>query len=329
MKRRHFLLGLPALYAASTGLAWAATPATPAASTAGRLVVADQNEFLRQLLEASGERKSLDVQLELPNFAGGPAIFEAIRAGALDIAYVGDTPPIQARAAGVKLPIIATFTRTLSQYRLVQRAGAGVTTLADLRGKRISYVEGSGRQVFLIDALKRAGLTLADVQLVNLRVADLNDALRAKAIDVAVLMEPHVTRLARQIGASTVPDPQERKLLPSTSYIYARPEVLADAQKAQAISAFLAAFVRAGKWSNAHEQEWGRFYYTQFQHIDAAGTAAILASLSPLQFQTAVEAIPHHQKLIDILHEAGAVPQRFDAAGAFVTTYDKIVVANR
>ncbi|MGC8165000.1 hypothetical protein ACP3WT_25345, partial [Salmonella enterica] len=81
--------------------------------------------------------------------------------------------------------------------------------------------------MFLIDALKRGGLTLADVQLVNLRVADLNDALRAKAVDVAVLLEPHVTRLAKQIGATTVPDPEERKLLPSTSYLYARPEVLA------------------------------------------------------------------------------------------------------
>lgn len=326
MKRRQFLINTSALLAAASA---GAGHALAAPQPATRLVVADQNEFLRQLLQASGERKQLDVELELPNFAGGPAIFEAIRAGALDIAYVGDTPPIQARAAGVKLPIIATFTRELSQYRLVQRAGAGVQKLSDLRGKRISYVEGSGRQVFLIDALRHGGLTLADVQPVSLRVADLNDALRAGAIDVAVLMEPHVTRLARQIGASTVPDPQERKLLPSTSYLYARPEVLADPRKSAAIAAFLAAFVRAGKWSNAHEQQWGQFYYEQFQRIDAAGTAAILAGQSPLQFQTAPEAIAHHQKLIDILHEAGTLPQRFDAAGSFVNTYDKLVVANR
>ncbi|MET1537587.1 ABC transporter substrate-binding protein, partial [Burkholderia sola] len=112
-------------------------------------------------------------------------------------------------------------TRERAQYRLVQRADAGIERLADLRGKRLSYVEGSGRQVFLIEALTRAGLTLADVKLVNLRVAELNDALRAKAVDVAVLMEPHVTRLGKQIGARPVPDPQERALLPATSYIYA------------------------------------------------------------------------------------------------------------
>jgi sulfonate transport system substrate-binding protein len=294
-----------------------------------KLVVADQSELVRHLLEASGEKRRIAFDLQLPNFAGGPAIFEAMRAGVLDIAYVGDTPPIQARAAGTLLPIIATFTREVAQYRLVSRPGIVIDRLADLKGKRVSYIEGSGRQVFLIQALNQGGLGLKDVQLVNLRVADLPDALRSGAVDVAVLIEPHVTRLVKQIGASTVRDPLERKLLPTTSYFYARPQALADADKAAAIGQFLAAFVRAGKWSNAHEKEWGKHYYSDFQRIDAEGTAAILAAQSPLVFQTSREAIPHHQKLIDILHAAGSIKERFDASGSFVGTFDDIVAAQR
>lgn len=321
MLKRDFLLAL-----AAVGIGAAAQAAVNAKT---RLVVADQSELLRNLLEASGERARLAFQLETPNFAGGPAIFEAIRAGALDIAYVGDTPPIQARAAGVELPIIATFTRELAEYRLVQSASAGVERLADLRGKRVSYIEGSGRQAFLIEALNRAGLGIKDVQLVNLRVAELNDALRAKAIDVAVIAEPHITRLSKQIGARVVPDPLERQLLPSTSYIYARPEALANPQKSAAIAEFLAAFVRAGTWSNRQRQEWGEHYLRKFQRIDADSAAAIQNAQSPLRFQTAAEAQPHHQKLIDILHGAGTLPKRLDAAGSFVTTYDSIIQANR
>lgn len=327
MRKRHFLQAGISFMAWAIGGASAAPQAAVDKKT--RLVVADQGELLRHLLEASGERKGLNFQLELPNFAGGPAIFEAMRAGSLDIAYVGDTPPIQARAAGVHLPIIATFTRQRAQYRLAQRAGAGIDKLTDLRGKRVSYVEGSGRQVFLIEALKRAGLGLQDVQLVHLRVAELNDALRAGAVDVAVIAEPHVTRLGRQIGVRLVPDPQERDLLPSTSYIYARPEALADAGKHVAIAAFLAAFVRAGVWSNAHARQWGHHYYTQFQRIDAQSTAAIMDSQSPLVFETAAEAQPLHQKLIDTLHAAGTLPQRLDAAGSFSSAYDAVIVANR
>lgn len=294
-----------------------------------KLVIADQSELVRYLLKVSGEGSKLGFQIDLPNFAGGPAIYEAIRAGALDIAYVGDTPPIHARAAGTLLPIIATFTRDISQYRLTSRPGLVIDKLADLKGKRVSYIEGSGRQVFLTEALNRTGLTLKDVSLVNLRIADLPDAIRSGAIDVAVLQEPFVTRLTKQVGASPVLDPLERQLLPNTSYFYARPEVLSDPKKAAAIARFLAAFVRAGTWSNKNEQAWGRAYFTDFQRVSPEDTAVILAAQSPLIFQTSAEAIPHHQKLIDILHQAGSLKQRFDAAGSFIDTYDKIVVSAR
>lgn len=304
-------------------------PVVSAAEPAAKLIVADQSELVRNLLEASGQQEDLKFDVEFPNFAGGPAILEAIRAGALDIAYVGDTPPIQARASGTLLPIVATITREVAQYRLTSRPGLKINKLSELKGKKLSYVEGSGRQVFLIEALNRAGLKLADVTLVNLRVADLPDALRSGAVDVAVLQEPFVTRLTNQVGASPVLDPEERNLLPSTSYFYARPEVLADPAKVEAIKQFLAAYVKAGKWSNEHEQEWAKFYYTDFQRVSPEDTAAILAGQSPLVLQTSAEAIPHHQKLIDILYQAGSLKENFDAKGSFVDTFDNVVKQSR
>lgn len=306
-------------------LALAATTPAMATDASVKLVVADQSELVRNLLDASGERRNLDFNIEFPNFAGGPAILEAMRAGALDIAYVGDTPPIQARASGTLLPIVGTFTREIAQYRLTTRPGLVISKLAELKGKKVSYVEGSGRQVFLIEALNRAGLKLGDVELVNLRVADLPDALRSGAVDVAVLQEPFVTRLTKQAGASPVLDPEERKLLPSTSYFYARPEVLQDPKKVEAIKAFLSAFVRAGKWSNDHDQDWAKFYFTGFQRVSLEDADAILKGQSPLVFQTSAEAIPHHQKLVDILYQAGSIKERLDAKGSFVDTFDKTI----
>lgn len=294
-----------------------------------KLVVADQSELIRNLLDASGERKSITSDLELPNFASGPAILEAMRAGALDIAYVGDTPPIQARASGTPLPIVATVSREKSEYRLVARPGLKIDDLAQLKGKRVSYIEGSGRQVFLVEALNRAGLTLDDVTLVPLRVADLPDAIRTRSVDVAVLQEPHVTRLTHQIGASAVSDPRERELLPGTWYIYARPEALADPAKHAAIGEFLAAAIRAAEWSNQNREEWGKEYYTDFQRIPANDTTAILASQSLMEFQTSTEGIPHHQRLIDILAQAKALPERFDAQGSFSDDFDPVIEAAR
>lgn len=327
LDRRAFLATTAAVGLSAAFGRGAAAQDAPAVTT--KLVVADQSELVRNLLEASGEGGKLEFQFELPNFAGGPAIYEAIRAEALDIAYVGDTPPIQARAAGTLLPIVATFTREVAQYRLTSRPGLVINKLSELKGKSVSYIEGSGRQVFLIEALNRAGLKLDDVQLVKLRIADLPDAIRSGAIDVAVLQEPHVTRLVNQVGASPVLDPEERKLLPSTSYFYARPAVLADPDKAAAVRQFIGAFVRAGRWSNDNEDAWAKHYYTDFQRIASDDTAAILAGQSPLVFQTSVEAIPHHQKLIDILYQSGSLKERFDAAGSFVDTFDDMIAGAR
>ncbi|AEH84910.1 ABC transporter substrate-binding protein [Mesorhizobium opportunistum] len=327
MDRRRFLS-----FASTFSLGLAFGPPARAALTVDpdtTLAVADQSEFVRNLLEASGEAPKLGFKGSFPNFAGGPAILEAIRAGALDIAYVGDTPPIQARAAGTLLPIVGTFTRQVAQYHLISRPGLVIHKLAELKGKKLSYVEGSGRQVFLIEALNRAGVSLKDVELVNLRVADLPDAVRSGAVDVAVLTEPHVTRLVKQVGASPVLDPLERQILPSTSYFYARPEVLTDPQKAAAIGSFLGAFARAAKWANANKQAWAKHYYTDFQRLTPDDTAAVVAGESPLVLQTAAEAIPHHQKLIDILYQAGLLKERFDAKSFFVDTYDSIVSAER
>lgn len=193
----------------------------------------------------------------------------------------------------------------------------------------MSYIEGSGRQVFLIEALNRAGLTLQDVEPVPLRVADLPDAIRTKSVDVAVLQEPHVTRLRDQIGASKVSDPEERELLPGTWYFYARPEALADPAKHDAIAEFVGAVIRAANWSNENREQWGKHYYTDFQRITEDDTATVLASQSLMEFQTSVEATPHHQKLVDILTQAGELPEPFDAAGSFVPDFDRLIEAER
>jgi sulfonate transport system substrate-binding protein len=325
MERRAFLVAA-GLFTAGFSLIPKAS-ADDAVDPNVELAIADQSELVRNLLDAAGETPNLKFKASFPNFAGGPAILEAIRAGSLDIAYVGDTPPIQARASGTLLPIIATFTREVAQYRLTSRPGLFIEKMVELKGKKLSYIEGSGRQVFLIEALNKAGLTLDDVELVNLRVADLPDAIRSGTVDVAVLSEPHVTRLVNQVGASPVADPEERRILPSTSYFYARPDVLADPKKQAAIRQFLGAFARAAKWSNDNEQAWAKFYYTDFQRITPEDTAAILAGLSPIVLQTSAEAIPHHQKLIDILYQVGSLKERFDASGSFVDIFDPIIAA--
>jgi sulfonate transport system substrate-binding protein len=133
-----------------------------------KLVVADQNELLQTLMRASGAQEKLSSTVTYANFLGGPAILEAFRAGALDLATVGNTPPIQAHAAGEQIPIVAARTSSETDYFFAVRPGLRIDSLEQLRGRSIAYGEGTGRQPFVLNALKLAGLTRKDVRLVPL-----------------------------------------------------------------------------------------------------------------------------------------------------------------
>src|SRR4051794_7636851 len=87
------------------GLA-AAAPLPTEVPPGTTLVIADQAEAQHVALRASGDLARLPFRAEFPNSPGGPAIREAFRAGAADVASVGDTPPVQALVAGEDVPII-------------------------------------------------------------------------------------------------------------------------------------------------------------------------------------------------------------------------------
>ncbi|MEU6644705.1 ABC transporter substrate-binding protein [Saccharomonospora sp. NPDC046836] len=305
------------------------TPLPTTVPSGTKLVVADQNEAVQTLLRASGEHDQLASSVEYANFLGGPSILEAIRADAVDLAAVGDTPPIQAHASGEAVPIVAAKRQALPDYRMAVAPGVRVTTLADLKGKRITYGEGTGRQPYVLRALRKAGLTTDDVQLVPLKAADFPDAIRTGQVDVAVLNEPHFTRYLteyRDAGASAVPDSETEGVASGLQYLYARGGALADPAKAAAIRDFVQRWVAAAQWSQDNVDAWIDAYYVRGQDLTAAEGRAIVESEGEYSFPPLDDAlIATQQSTIDILAEAGDLPQRLDARAEFDTRFDPVI----
>ncbi|WP_019404540.1 ABC transporter substrate-binding protein [Chelatococcus sp. GW1] len=325
-------IGLAALMlAAAVGSspAGAANDAVPRDVPPGtKLVVADQNEALQTLMKASGEQDRFVADVTYANFLGGPAILEAFRAGALDLASVGNTPPIQAQAAGEAIPIVAAVTSAVVDYSLAVRPGLTVKTLEDLKGKRISYAEGTGRQPFVLHALKAAGLTRKDVVLVPLRVSDFPDAIRTGQVDVAVLNEPHFSRyLADTEGASALPDSEHDRLARRLSYLYASTKALSEPGKAAAIRDFVTRWITAKRWAAANTDAWVKAYFVDRQRLSAADGRAIAVSEGEPTFPLLSELVPRQQELVDIIHEAGDLPERLDASRQFDLRFDAVIAA--
>jgi sulfonate transport system substrate-binding protein len=293
------------------------------------LVIADQQEAQQVALRASGELDKLPFTAEFANFTGGPAILEAFRAGAADVASVGDTPPIQALVAGEDVPIILGRHTDPSSTQLAVAPGVGARTLAELRGKKIAYAEGTAQQVIVLRALEKAGLTTADVELVRLQLGEFNDAVRTGQVDIAPLNEPRLTRFRTEAaprGGGVIDPTQTADISTGLNYLYARREALEDPAKAAALRAYVEHYVRSQQWINQHQDEWIRTYYVENQGVSAEDGRRIVDSLGQITFPRLDDVlVQRQQETIDVIDRAGELPRKVRAADGFDLRFTDVV----
>lgn len=73
-----------------------------------------------------------------------------------------------------------------------------INSVADLKGKKVAFEEGSVSQFFINALLREAGLTQDDISMVNMTATDAGVAFTANRVDAAVTWEPHLSQ-----GAAT------------------------------------------------------------------------------------------------------------------------------
>ena len=119
----------------------------------------------------------------------GRAASAQLVSGMADAATGSETQALLNSIAQPELRIVLTLSEC--RYRMIARRSAGITTIADLRGKRIAQTPGTSSQYFLADMLAQGGLSVADVTLVTLEGPDMPAAIVAKQIDAMAMWEPH------------------------------------------------------------------------------------------------------------------------------------------
>ena len=159
------------------------------------LTVGDQKGGSQALLKAAGAIGKTPYTVQWKSFTSGPPLLEALNAGAIDLGGVGNTPPLFAAAAKSKLEVVSGATMGAKGDTIVVPKGSDVTSVADLKGKKVAVAEGSSANYDLLAQLDRAGLPYGDVEVQNLqpadalgrrRVADVQDAQRVHARHVEV-----------------------------------------------------------------------------------------------------------------------------------------------
>lgn len=296
--------------APSSGGLSANAPIPVAVPEGTSLVVADDANRLKTLFKLSGEQERLSADVTYANFSSGPLRLEAIRSGNAQLGRVGDVPPILAQYSDAGVPIVGAVKYDGNGLVLATSPGSGITSLKDLAGKKIAINEGTAQQAVVLRNLKSVGLSIKDVQPINLGLAEFADGLRAGQVNAAVLKQPDRVRyLASTTGEGSIEIPNAPDAYPGLYYVYASREALSDPARAAAIREFVVAWYRAEQWLNDNKQTWIDEYLINDQKVspeDAKAIAAADGKSSVPGFTE--ELINTQQETIDLLQQAGAFP---------------------
>ena len=272
-----------------------------------KLVLADDANNVAHLLKLSGEGEKLAAEVSFANFSSGPLRLEAIRAGAAQVGAVGDVPPILAHFSDAGVVIVGAVITSGPSTIFVTAPGSGIASHADLKGKKVGINVGTSQQATVLRNLRAAGLTIDDIQPINLGLAEFADALRGSQIDAAVLKQPDRARYLSSVAgtdAKEIPDAPGAST--NLKYLYASKTALADPAQAAAIRDLVVHWYRAHLWKNANKDVWIAEYLVKDQRLgeeDAKVVAAADGSRTRIPDWQEVRAT--QQDTIDLLQSAG------------------------
>lgn len=135
-------------------------------------------------------------------FEGGADVIAAIASGSIDIGYVGSSPLTV--AASQQLPIETIFiVGNIAEAEAL--AVKGVSSPAELAGKKIATPFVSTAHYSLLTALKHWGVDAASVELLNLRPPEIAAAWERGDIDGAYVWDPVLTQI-KSTGGTVLAD---------------------------------------------------------------------------------------------------------------------------
>ncbi|AZN43585.1 sulfonate ABC transporter substrate-binding protein [Paenibacillus albus] len=207
------------------------------------------------ILKAKG---TLDKRLEAEGykitwteFPGGPQLLEALNVGSIDIGHTGEAPPIFAQAAGAPLVYLAHEPASPNSEGILVPKDSKITSLADLKGKKVALNKGSNVHYLLVKALEKAGVNYNDITTVFLPPGDARVAFENGTVDAWVIWDPFLAAAQTATGAKVLTDGKD---LVSNIEYYLASRKFAEANE-PVIAAFKEELDKIDKWAEENQKD--------------------------------------------------------------------------
>lgn len=254
-------------------------------------------------------------------FQSGPLVNEALAAGEADLGYAADLPAIIAKSSGQEIEVVSNVAYGEKGLAVLVPTDSDITSVADLEGKQVAYATGSYAQHLLALLLDQEGLTLDDVESVNLSAGDQVAALEAGEVDAIVIWEQYISLLTTEGIATVLADGTGIKrgnmvTYALSSYAEEYPEV---------IEAYIRALDRADEYIEENPAEAAEAIADDFG-IDAELMETIFGSFT-FTTELTEDDINEIEAVKDFSLEAGIISNDFEIDDFITTEYVDAVQA--
>ena len=327
LDRRGFLraagagvLGLSALSLTGCGASASGAAGGPLTEVRYALIgdgKAEPGTILRNNLGGFDLTKDLGVPVRWPSgFPASLPVMEAVKSGSVDFSFATATAVIYAIGGGVPIVPLVAYPLPADEVDILVPRGSDIRSGADLRGRKVADHRGTTGTYSLVKYLESVGLTLEDIEYVNLPAADAEAAFAEGKVDAWISWQPTIELAKRKHNAVALPDVKTYDyafFVASEDFAFNHPDAAAtlvrnvrDAQRwidgnpEVAVSAF----AELGGFGNSDLEEQVYLDLVKARRLSYSGAGEF----------TAVDAaaINGTQDLADNFHDLGVYPDRVD-----------------
>ncbi|MFB5189109.1 aliphatic sulfonate ABC transporter substrate-binding protein [Alicyclobacillus fastidiosus] len=250
-------------------------------------------------------------------FTSGPPFFPAIASNHIDFGQVGNAPVLVGQAANVNFEEIAVDSDGKKGDAILVPKGSPITSLQDLKGKKVAVAQGSSAYNLLYQALAHAGLSASDIHIVQLQPNQAQPAFDSHAVDAWATWDPYITEEVSEHGAVELTNEQDLGTaspgftIVRTKFAQEHPDL---------VVLFLKVYQQALDWQNQHLDSAVQLY-AQSTHLSPQIVKQMILNSDEENAEITNQVIQEQQTTADFLYSHGGLSAKVDVSKVVDNSY--------